>query len=142
MLMLLPIGGSTAETAEVTTPVQETFSLHETEERLEKILSRISGVGQVNVMLTLKAGTSLELAENSTTRREETEEQSERDVVTLRRGSSNEDVVVTGQSYPEYQGALVVCEGAGSAVVRCAVTEAVSVLTGLGSDKISVAAWQ
>ena len=40
--------------------------------------------------------------------------------------------------YPVYQGAVVVCEGAERAAVRLAIVEAVSSLTGLGSDKISV----
>lgn len=140
-LMLLPTG-KTEESGEKTTSAQESFSLRETEQRMEDILRHISGVGQLDVMLTLKAGASLELAENSSTRRQSDESEEERDIVTLRRGSSVEDVVVTGQAYPVYQGALVVCEGADSAAVRFAVTEAVSVLTGLGSDKISVVRWQ
>ena len=35
-------------------------------------------------------------------------------------------------------GALVVCEGAGSAAVRLQLTQAVSALTGLSSDKIAI----
>ena len=46
------------------------------------------------------------------------------------------------QLYPTYQGAVVVCEGAGSSTVRLAVVNAVSVLTGLSSDKISVVKWK
>ena len=40
--------------------------------------------------------------------------------------------------YPVYRGAVVVCEGAGSPSVELAIVQAVSRLTGLGSDKISV----
>ena len=42
------------------------------------------------------------------------------------------------ETYPQFRGALVVCQGGGDPAVRLAVIEAVSALTGLGSDKISV----
>ena len=41
-----------------------------------------------------------------------------------------------------YQGAVVVCQGAGDSGVHLAVVQAVSVLTGLGSDKITVVQWK
>ena len=51
-------------------------------------------------------------------------------------------VVVTQETYPQYRGALVVCQGGGSAEVRLAVTEAVAALTGLPADRVAVAKWQ
>ena len=57
-------------------------------------------------------------------------------------GSGQQDVVITQQRYPLYQGAVVVCQGAGKASVRLAVTEAIAALTGLTSDKISVVKWK
>jgi stage III sporulation protein AG len=63
-------------------------------------------------------------------------------VVTLNRGSGCQDVVITGQTYPAYQGAVIVCQGADNSAVRLAVSEAVSALTGLSSDKISILKWQ
>ena len=51
-------------------------------------------------------------------------------------------VVVTRQQYPTYRGALVVCQGGDQADVRLAVTEAVAALTGLSSDRVTVAKWQ
>ena len=62
--------------------------------------------------------------------------------VTLGRGSGTQDVVVTRERYPSYQGAVVVCEGAGDAAVRLALTEAVSALTGLSADRISIVQWK
>ena len=63
------------------------------------------------------------------------------ETVTVSRGGGSEDIVVTQQLYPVYQGALVVCQGADQAAVRLAVTEAVSALTGLSSDRITVVKW-
>ena len=44
--------------------------------------------------------------------------------------------------YPTYRGALVVCQGGDQAAVRLAVTEAVTALTGLSADRVTVAKWQ
>ena len=46
--------------------------------------------------------------------------------------------VVTKTKSAPYLGAVVVCDGADSATVRLRIMQAVSALTGLGSDKISV----
>ena len=51
-------------------------------------------------------------------------------------------MVVTQEMYPQYRGALVVCEGGGNDAVRLQVISAVSALTGLGSDRIAVVRWQ
>lgn len=140
VLMLLPSGeeNKSIENDRGT----ETFSLAETERRLESLLKNIQGVGQVNVMLTLKSGPTLELAEDSSTSLRESETKRESDVVTVSRGSGTEEVIVTHERYPVYQGAVVVCEGGGNSAVRLSVIDAVSVLTGLGSDKITVVQWK
>lgn len=143
VLMLLPSGKGAQQTvSDQPVNVSEVYSLAETEKRLEQLLGRIRGVGQVQVMLTLKSGSSLQLAENRSTSLRDTENRQDRDVVTLNRGSGYEDVVVTEQTYPVYQGAVVVCQGAGDSSVNLAVIQAVSVLTGLGSDKITVVQWK
>lgn len=143
VLMLLPSGKGEQQTvSDQPVNVSEAYFLAETEKRLEQLLGRIRGVGQVQVMLTLKSGSSLQLAENRSTSLRDTENRQDRDVVTLNRGSGYEDVVVTEQTYPVYQGAVVVCQGAGDSSVNLAVIQAVSVLTGLGSDKITVVQWK
>ena len=143
VLMLLPSGkGEQQTSSDQPVNVSEAYSLAETEKRLEQLLGCIRGVGQVQVMLTLKSGSSLQLAENRSTSLRDTEDRQDRDVVTLNRGSGYEDVVVTEQTYPVYQGAVVVCQGAGDSGVNLAVIQAVSVLTGLGSDKITVVQWK
>ena len=40
--------------------------------------------------------------------------------------------------YPEYRGAIIVCQGADDLQVRLNIMEAVARITGLGMDKISV----
>ena len=117
-------------------------SVAETEQAMEEILSKISGVGRVDVMLTLESGGELVLAQDSTLRysgNAQAPEDYQRSSDTVKDAGG---VVVTREEYPRYRGALVVCDGGGNDAVRLEVIAAVSALTGLGADKISVVRWQ
>ena len=59
------------------------------------------------------------------------------ETVVLGSGTSAE-VVVTHSRYPRFVDALIVCEGGDRADVQLKVTQAVSALTGLSSERISV----
>ena len=116
------------------------------ETEMEEILSKIAGVGQVQVMLTEDADGEKQLAQDtklsysgSTKAPEDYSRSSE---VVLADSSGEDTVGVTRQQYPTYRGALVVCQGGDQADVRLAVTEAVAALTGLSSDRVTVAKWQ
>ena len=137
------LGGSAQESAQ-TAGAEE--ALREMESAMEDILEKIQGVGQVDVMLTLQSGGELVLAEDSSLRYSgSTQSPDDYDrssqTVTVS-GDSGQDVVVTQEICPQYRGALVVCEGGGSDGVRLQVVEAVSALTGLGSDRIAVVQWR
>ena len=139
VLMLLP--GKKDSMPDAETAERETFSLEETERRMAEMLGAMDGVGRVQVMLTLKNGPELELAEDADDTDRDGELRRQREPVTLNRGSGYQDVVVTRETYPVYLGAVVVCQGAGSGGVRLAVTEAVAALTGLPADRITVVQW-
>ena len=51
---------------------------------------------------------------------------------------SSDEVVLTPSLYQSFVGALIVCEGGDRADVQLKVTQAVSALTGLSSERISV----
>ena len=136
MLMLLPVSSGTEEPTAEARASEESFDLEAEERRMEELLGRIDGVGKLRLMLTLQSGTRLTLPEDS----QKDQDRTQRETVTLNRGSSQE-VVVTNRYYPVYQGAVVVCQGADSSAVRLAITETVQALTGLPSDRIQVAKW-
>ena len=139
LLMLLPGKKTAAQTQES----GGSFSLEDTERRMEELLGRMDGVGRVQVMLTLRSGETLSLAEDSSaTRGSGGDVRQDSQVLTVNRGSGWQEALVTRQDYPVYQGAVVVCQGAGSSAVRLAVTEAVAALTGLSTEKITVVQWE
>ena len=139
LLMLLPSRQKTADKqAESVCRNEEVFSLAETEEKMESILGQIDGVGRLRVMLTLASGPQLQLASDT----DRSTGSSGEATVMLNRGSGSQEVIVTQQVYPVYQGAVIVCQGAGNSAVRLAITEAVSALTGLSANRISIVKWK
>lgn len=144
MLMLLPTSAKKNAAKEQTAASrQESFSLEEMEEKMETTLGQIQGVGRLRVMLTLKNASEIQIAEDTDISREaDGSYDSRRQPVTVNRGSGYQDVIITSQRYPNFQGAVVVCDGADDSAVQLAITNAVGVLTGLGSDRISVVKWQ
>lgn len=138
ILMILPVSSQTKETEENKSQIpQESFDLAAMEQRMEEVLGKIDGVGKLRLMLTLQSGTRLTLAEDT----QRDQDRTQREIVTLNRGSGNQEIVITNRFYPVYQGAVVVCQGADSSAVRLAITETVQALTGLPSDRIRVAKW-
>ena len=118
------------------------------ERRIEQALSEVDGVGRVSVVLTLKRDMETQYAEDSDTRErrqwagsalQSYEQDGKSSTVMRKDAGGGEQPLIKSRVYPVYQGALVVCDGAGDAGVRTRVMEAVASLTGLGYDKISVA---
>ena len=113
---------------------------------LEKILKTMAGVGEVRVLLTLESDGERQLAQDTKLEyRGDTaapEDYSRSSEVVLVDGGAGEETVVTKKWYPTYRGALVVCQGGDRADIQLTVVQAVSVLTGLSSDRIAVAKWQ
>lgn len=135
LLMLWPGKKEVSQQKETAAVKTQTPSLSQ---QLAGVLSRMQGVGKVEVLLTVRVG-------------ETTLYQTDEDITHTENGSTirKETVIVTGSDRsqqplimqilsPEYLGAVIVCQGADSVQVRQAVVEAVSKATGLGADKITV----
>ena len=138
ILLLWPTGERERNTETGgTAGVRETFDLDALEEKLSKTLSKVEGAGEVTVTLTVKSGMEQVLASDRTTSVSERGSSVEEETVLVNSGGGQETVLLT-QKYPTFQGALVVCEGGDSAEIRLLLTQAVSALTGLGSDRITV----
>lgn len=135
VLLMLPLGGGEKEVL-AESPVQSDFDLAETEARLAEALSKIKGAGEVTVVLTVANGPRQVLAQDVEERGEGGEER--RETVVLSKGSGSQETVTVQEVYPRYQGALLVCPGGDDPTVRLQLTEAMSALTGLGADKISI----
>lgn len=104
--------------AEIQTSVGEASSAdtsleyeEELEVRLEAILSQMEGVGEVEVMITLKSST---------------------------RTRDNSFTYTTQNTYPEVEGVFVVSQGGDDSSVKLAITEAIQALFGIDVHKIKI----
>lgn len=114
------------------------FDLEGLEAKLERVLSKIDGAGEVTVALTVRDGVEQVYAADESFTKDGNGQERQRETVVISTGSGTEEVVPVQQRYPAFQGAVVVCQGGGSAEIRLLVTQAVAALTGLGTDRISV----
>ena len=116
----------------------DTFSTAQQEQKLEDALSQIQGAGKVTVLLTVKASAEQVLAENGNRSSDGTNSSESEEKVIVSDSGGGESAVTVKTIAPEYSGALIVAEGAADASVRLKLLEAVKVVTGLSSDKITV----
>ncbi len=139
--VVLVLAPGTKKTQTQQTPEQTAdtaFDLSATQQQLESLLSAIDGAGRVRLMLTLSSGERIIYQTDSRTVTASGSTTQETETVFRQPGGSEKEPAVQSVVYPQYQGALVICDGAERASVRLAVTQAVSSLTGLGSNKIAV----
>ena len=135
-LLLMMMGGDRTETVEVDDKNSDTaFSLQQFEGQLKSCLSRIDGIGKVELMLSLDSSEHEVYASDI---RRSASESYESVISTVSNGSYGEEPVRVTTNSPKFRGAVIICEGAGSDRVRLAVTEAVGSLCDLGADRIAV----
>ncbi len=104
------------------------------ETHLAENLSQIEGAGETRVVLTLRNDGQKVYVQDT---QRDTSGKNITTTVTVGSGS-NEQVVEVQQLAPQFQGALIVCQGGDNPAVQLQLIQAVSALTGLGSDCISV----
>jgi len=133
VLLLLPT--SPERTQETQAEEQsESLQIEALEHRLEEVLSKVDGAGKTRVVLTLDSGSRQVLAQD---RRQDGNGGSATTVV-VGQGSGTQEVVPLQTLAPDFRGALVVCPGGDDPQVKLRLLEAVSALTGLGADRISI----
>ena len=136
-LMLLPSRQERTTAAEPSAGASAS-EISEMQDALAKLLSKIDGAGRVEVLLSLEYGAESFYQSDEKISASGDTESREQTIVLYQPDSAQRLPAVRRTRYPVYRGAVVVCEGAGSPSVELAIVQAVSRLTGLGSDKISV----
>ena len=123
---------------------------NELEIKLEEILSKIQGVGEVKVFINYSESSEMipMYNENSkTSNTEETDtsggtrkiEETDSQKEIIYEESDGEKTVITQKVVePQIEGAIITAKGAGSAEVKTSIIQAVEAVTGLATHKIQV----
>lgn len=142
-LLLIP-SKKAEEVPSAASPVEmdDRLFLTQIEERLQQLLGQMRGAGEVRVMLTLKTGSETRYQTDTSTVSETKDgserTQEEQKTVLISAGSAYDEAAVSAVEYPRFQGALILCQGADDPTVKLGCINAVSALTGLSSDRITV----
>lgn len=126
LLLITGRGGKKTEAPLVTQEPATEDSIQTEEARLADFLREIEGVGEVRVLLSYRTSAETEYISDG------------EEIVILSAGSGRQEALTRLTRYPNYQGAVIVCEGGDNASVRLNVVEAVSRFTGLRADGITV----
>lgn len=138
-LVLMSIPERTTQSVRNNTEQKASTSEQKTQETLlSEILSCISGAGEVRVMLTQARGeeTVFQINEDISTGTDTTEKTVT--TVTVTDSERNQSGLIRQINPPQFLGAIIVCDGADDPAVRLAIVDAVSKVTGLGANQISV----
>lgn len=108
------------------------------EQELEEILSQVDGAGKVRVYLQELYGAQTIYQTNTDSDQSNGSSQNKEQCVVISDKDRNERGLVKQVIAPQYQGAIIVCQGADDPIVKLAIAEAVSKATGLGMNKISI----
>ena len=137
ILMAIPDADHKAE-ENASLSTEEAVTQATIEQRLSDILCQIEGAGEVKVLLTVETGEETVYQTNEDSVSGSDSESISVDTVTITDADRNQSGLVRQVNPPVYLGAIVVCEGADSPSVQFALVDAVSKLTGLGTNRISV----
>lgn len=137
LLMLIP--QHEKDNTEVAVCVDTKTQLPEALSReLESILCKISGAGEVKVMLSISEGERTIYQTDSSYRQDQDNTDTKTQTVVISDNQRNEHGLIHQINPPGYQGAIIVAQGGDIPSVKLAIVEAVSNVTGLGADKIAV----
>jgi stage III sporulation protein AG len=125
--------------------------IKDAEERLKTLLKKVEGVGDVEVMITLKSsGESIPLKDTpyeksshvsedetgETTK--ETEEKAEEETVMVEASDGTTQPYLVRETVPEIEGVAVIAQGGGNSEIKKEIVEAVQVLFDIKAHKIKV----
>ncbi len=112
------------------------------ESELSKMISAIDGAGKTNVLITIDREIEQVYQTDSDTQTKTEASSSlidsKQTTVIVKRANNTEEPIRVTQIMPKIKGVLVVCEGAGSSVVKQNITESVRVVLGISSSRITV----
>ena len=115
----------------------QSYGSYSDEERLEAILEKIDGAGDVSVMITYHSTVTYDVAyerkETSSERSEEVTRSSEDSVIT-----AGGEPLIKGEVYPKVKGVVIIAEGAADVRIKKSLTDATVAALDVATFKVWV----
>lgn len=123
---------------------------NELENKLKNILSKIDGVGNVEVLITYSETSQIQPVYNEESTEENTEETDSaggtrkitqtdtRKEVVYEEQDGTQTLVIQSTTSPKIEGAIITADGANNSTVKTNIIQAVEAATGLATHKIQV----
>ena len=137
ILMLLPPIGTDRKTEEKDT-AEAVVQEQSTEEALSMLLMTVEGAGNVRVYLSARSGWETVYQTDTETSTTQDTSNAKTNTVIITDTNREQQGLVRQINPPKYLGAIIVCQGADDLGVKLAIVDAVSKVTGLGANSISV----
>lgn len=134
----------------VNSDVESVETSGDTEKSIKQILSKINGVGKVEVLITYSESSQVIAMYNEKNNESQTKEEDKSGGTrTIQENTIDKEIVYKEENgkkvpvtekvvMPKMEGALIVAEGANNAEVKTNIIQAVEALTGLATHKIQV----
>ena len=134
----------------VNSDVESVETSEDTEKSIKQILSKINGVGKVEVLITYSESSQVVAMYNEKYNESQTKEEDKSGGTrTIQENTTDKEIVYKEENgkkvpvtekvvMPKMEGALIVAEGANNAEVKTNIIQAVEALTGLATHKIQV----
>lgn len=135
LLMMIP---ERKVTSQQSVQLETDVAKDNTQDNLAQILALIQGVGKVEVYLSVDQGECTIYQTDSTYSESDGKRDSKSQTILVTDSDRNETGLIYQKNPPSYLGAIVVAQGADDPKVKLALVDAVTKVTGLGADKISV----
>ena len=136
-MLLIFLSGESDRGKEVTKADNHTEYADDYEEKLERLISKIEGVGKVSVMITYESGTETVFASDKEESFRNGEQKIRNDYIVVD-GSDGETGLKIKSVYPEIKGVAVVCSGASDPFIKERIVSVVSALFDISTKNISV----
>lgn len=104
------------------------------EEELKELLQKVDGVGNAEVMITLKASNEKVTLKDNASKGDTTEEKT----VLVENSDQDSSPYIIQEKEPEIEGIVIVCQGGDDSVIKREITDAVGALFSIESHKIKI----
>ena len=138
VLMAIPFGNQAKDTIPIKQDNVTNQPVVSLEDKLSELLSNVDGAGEVKVMLTVETGEEVIYQTDDNHSVADSTNNINTHTVTVTNSDREQEGLVKQINPEKYKGAIILCHGANDPSVRLQIVEAVSRITGLGTNCISV----